>query len=151
MRALSSPRHGWTGRVWSHERTIHEDRGGLPARLLGHRQGKVSDSYALARLPRPLLCLHASVYCSQLRPLPPHPHPPAASHSTKTINPAPILSLVACSCFRTLSLLFFLLFSFLFFFVLFLLSFAFVLSSSSLILFLNSPNRAPSPLFKALV
>lgn len=41
---LSSPRHGWTGRVWSHERTIHEDRGGLPARLLSHWQRKVSDS-----------------------------------------------------------------------------------------------------------
>lgn len=33
---VRSPRHGWTGRVWSHERTIHEDRGGLPARLLSH-------------------------------------------------------------------------------------------------------------------
>lgn len=41
---LLSPRHGWTGRVRSHERTIHEDRGGLPARLLSHRQRKVSDT-----------------------------------------------------------------------------------------------------------
>ncbi len=41
---FSSSRHGWTGRVWSHERTIHEDRGGLPARLLSHWQRKVSDS-----------------------------------------------------------------------------------------------------------
>lgn len=45
MFMLSSPRHGWTGRVWSHERTIHEDRGGLPARLLSHWQRKVSDSF----------------------------------------------------------------------------------------------------------
>lgn len=41
---LSSSRHGRTGRVRSHERTIHEDRGGLPARLLSHWQRKVSDS-----------------------------------------------------------------------------------------------------------
>lgn len=78
-----SPRHGWTGRVWSHERTIHEDRGGLPARLLRHRQRKVSD----APHPLPLHSLLAS----------------AASllHVLCAVNLAKrSLSLVAASCFR---------------------------------------------------
>lgn len=62
--ALPSPRHGWTGRVRSHERTIHEDRGGLPARLLGHRQREVSDGcrHSYTNLSA---CLHTSVCCSQ--------------------------------------------------------------------------------------
>lgn len=37
-----SPGYSRTGRVWSHERTIHEDRGGFPSGLLCHRPGKVS-------------------------------------------------------------------------------------------------------------
>lgn len=96
----SSPRHGWTGRVWSHERTIHEDRGGLPARLLSHWQREVSDGRRLARthsyaltslLPSvctPLFTVHSySLFFS----------PSSASCSTKTINLATILSLVAVS------------------------------------------------------
>lgn len=62
-----SPGHGRTGRVRSHERTIHEDRGGLPARLLCHRQRKVSDGrHSSTSLPA---CLHTSVCCSQTHTL----------------------------------------------------------------------------------
>lgn len=85
---LSSPRHGWTGRVWSHARTIHEDRGGLPARLLSHWQRKVSDgfhhvqthSYTLTSLflsvCTPLFTVHSHI---RFRP----------SSASKTINHAP--------------------------------------------------------------
>lgn len=59
-----SPRHGRTGRVRSHERTIHEDRGGLPARLLRHRQRKVSDGCRHRCTPLSA-CLHTSVCSSQ--------------------------------------------------------------------------------------
>lgn len=62
MFMLSSPRHGWTGRVWSHERTIHEDRGGLPARLLSHWQRKVSDSFHHVQTHTRTHALHISVY-----------------------------------------------------------------------------------------
>lgn len=55
-----SPRHGWTGRVRSHERTIHEDRGGLPARLLRHRQRKVSSGPLVVTFLRPRLASPAS-------------------------------------------------------------------------------------------
>lgn len=94
--APSSPRHGWTGRVRSHERTIHEDRGGLPARLLSHWQREVSDgrrlarthSYALASLLpsicTPLFTVHSYSLCFS---------PSSASHSTKTINLASMVSL----------------------------------------------------------
>lgn len=58
-----SPGYSRTGRVWSHERTIHEDRGGLPSRLLCHWPGKVSNvplTFSLNFLsffPFPLHCL----------------------------------------------------------------------------------------------
>lgn len=71
-----SPRHGWTGRVWSHERTIHEDRGGLPARLLGHRQRKVSDGSRHTCEPRgdALASASASVYSAQQHSASPPSH-----------------------------------------------------------------------------
>lgn len=86
---LSSPRHGWTGRVWSHERTIHEDRGGLPARLLSHWQRKVSDSGL--SFPPFILFANLCLLFTITRPLSLLP----VSHSTKTVNLSAVLSLVA--------------------------------------------------------
>lgn len=60
-----SPRHGWTGRVRSHERTIHEDRGGLPARLLSHRQRKVGDSFHYEQAHKHTLLVYFSLFKAQ--------------------------------------------------------------------------------------
>ncbi len=110
---VSSPWHGWTGRVWSHERTIHEDRGGLPARLLSHWQGEVSDSshhvqphnYVLAslRVFSFFLFAHLCLLFTMTHSL----SPLLCLRSTRAINLAPIVSLGAsctsgpsrcCSC-----------------------------------------------------